>query len=104
MWVCGLKLSLFGIKLSGFLSHPMWVCGLKLYLPFFYLYRQVTPHVGVWIETDMLSWVVLTSVSHPMWVCGLKRKHNRLSYHYSVTPHVGVWIETTSKARSTHDA
>ena len=36
---------------------------------------EVTPHVGVWIETI---------------------KMRRTSRHILVTPHVGVWIETFS--------
>ena len=37
--------------------------------------RRVTPHVGVWIETDATS---------------------TMSMVFMVTPHVGVWIETQS--------
>ena len=57
------------------LSHPAWVCGLKLvncghrYLP-----DQVTPCVGVWIETNCSPGIIFIN---------------------SVTPCVGVWIETT---------
>ena len=61
--------TLFGIE-----SHLMWVCGLK---------RKVgrpkkdtsivTPHVGVWIETSVIS---------------------SFRTEEGVTPHVGVWIET----------
>ena len=78
---------------------------------------QVTPFVGVWIETvealahcilimSHPSWVcglklicllflIVRSRSHPSWVCGLKRlsPNNRENSHY-VTPFVGVWIET----------
>ena len=34
---------------------------------------MVTPHVGVWIETDI---------------------YNQIDGKVEVTPHVGVWIET----------
>ena len=54
-------------------SHPAWVCGLKL---IFYIREgivtSVTPCVGVWIETSMLSRKTWFSTSHPAWVCGLK--------------------------------
>ena len=77
----------------------------------------VTPRVGVWIETLLLSllWVVVTvtprvgvwietrapissdcpSMSLPAWECGLKlfQRYFR-SPRASVTPRVGVWIET----------
>ena len=55
-------------------SHPTWVCGLKLYrgatpcIP-----SDVTPYVGVWIETMRYDPDSLESGSHPTWVCGLKR-------------------------------
>ena len=94
---------------------------------------EVTPCVGVWIETgntmsrriaDRLShpaWVCglkLTYsfglnfdwLSHPAWVCGLKRKLvQRFALLQKVTPCVGVWIETTryhgiSKKMMSHPA
>ena len=54
-WVCGLKL--FGIiRMLAFVkSHPTWVCGLKL--PCYWqlaIPDNVTPYVGVWIETSLL--------------------------------------------------
>ena len=77
---------------------------------------EVTPYVGVWIETyDAVmydespeshpTWVcglkhqnclkLLTIVrSHPTWVCGLKLAMSMLSILLIVTPYVGVWIET----------
>ena len=57
------------------------MCGLKLRrLPTFRYRLQVTPHVGVWIET--------------------------LGYAFydenkNVTPHVGVWIETLTPRKRT---
>ena len=49
----------------------VWIeTGLSRYLPAVY---TVTPHVGVWIETPLLF---------------------RSFLPYDVTPHVGVWIET----------
>ena len=57
-------------------SHPSWVCGLKLDLLKLYpLLLQVTPFVGVWIETVLRLVNVQTN---------------------PVTPFVGVWIETLS--------
>ena len=49
---CGLKLNLFGLKGTG---------------------KTVTPHTGVWIETEILQF----QGAEP-----------------DVTPHTGVWIET----------
>ena len=33
---------------------------------------MVTPFVGVWIETFVISWPEVKEPSHPSWVCGLK--------------------------------
>ena len=94
-WVCGLKPWLGFIFINVYLSHPSWVCGLKPLERVVGNSLEVTPFVGVWIETYSetspcfclrrhtlrgcvdwnLRWIVL--------VC------NRL-----VTPFVGVWIET----------
>ena len=39
----------------------------------FYSPREVTPYVGVWIETEQRQPAYLTGrKSHPTWVCGLK--------------------------------
>ena len=55
-------------------SHPSWVCGLKQNsIVWILLNSQVTPFVGVWIETIY------------RYITGKRRK---------VTPFVGVWIET----------
>ena len=56
----------------------------------------VTPRVGVWIETGLTATVAATVAgSPPAWGCGLKRT---LVYRgwakTKVTPRVGVWIET----------
>ena len=51
-WVCGLKQEGNKIITTVLLSHPAWVCGLKLNR--YVLIKQVTdvtPCVGVWIET-----------------------------------------------------
>ena len=51
MWECGLKHDAHVLRDGNATSLPMWECGLKhchvaLTKPY-----QVTPHVGVWIET-----------------------------------------------------
>ena len=54
-WVCGLKLFLIFPNLRSTKSHPTWVCGLKRYFSTECAKaRQVTPYVGVWIETKKL--------------------------------------------------
>ena len=57
---------------------------------------QVTPFVGVWIETDdERSYFFYDDLSHPSWVCGLKpHLVGALLQAVGVTPFVGVWIET----------
>ena len=83
---------------------------------------DVTPYVGVWIETEKIynaegnveshpTWVcglkqIQTEYyknwfkSHPTWVCGLKQTSNvAKSMLFIVTPYVGVWIETSSVRR-----
>ena len=72
----GLNLLIYNMLLD-IESHPAWVCGLKL----FRAYQpdragNVTPCVGVWIETIM---------------------HPRQTGQGIVTPCVGVWIETYSE-------
>ena len=75
-------------------SHPSWVCGLKrqrnetprlsqrhtlrgcvdwnIWESTEKKRRLVTPFVGVWIETILLSQAHIRVRSHPSWVCGLK--------------------------------
>ena len=118
-WVCGLKLPLGKPIEFEKTSHPSWVCGLK---PDPSGYRstesQVTPLVGVWIETNSARlvyqpilvtplvgvWIETlvgglfgkSNTSHPSWVCGLKLFENKESrIREKVTPLVGVWIETS---------
>ena len=74
MWVCGLKQASPHTGYVHVQSHPMWVCGLKRYVtsdPKKML--NVTPYVGVWIETIQSSCCLVLPI---------------------VTPYVGVWIET----------
>ena len=56
VWVCGLKLDVFGRFITLNESHPVWVCGLK--------------HEDEWFFRFL-------NLSHPVWVCGLKRKQPR---------------------------
>ena len=56
VWVCGLKLDVFGRFITLNESHPVWVCGLK--------------HEDEWFFRVL-------NLSHPVWVCGLKRKQPR---------------------------
>ena len=67
----GLNLLIYNMLLDiG--SHPAWVCGLKPKLTFLFRYLNVTPCVGVWIETERQTKRVRRMQSHPAWVCGLK--------------------------------
>ena len=73
-WVCGLKHYEGGSGIMENESHPSWVCGLKLEAYFLAaIGDEVTPFVGVWIETLSQQ----TTTKQPY-----------------VTPFVGVWIET----------
>ena len=90
----GLNLLIYNMLLD-IESHPAWVCGLKHCNPWqASLGNPVTPCVGVWIETFILSalfsrievtpcvgvWIetmpspniLISDMSHPAWVCGLK--------------------------------
>ena len=58
---------------------------------------NVTPFVGVWIETTEASKISTSLPSHPSWVCGLKPSYwGQRTEVRLVTPFVGVWIETVS--------
>ena len=72
--MCGLKLLHLYVYCGCQESHPTWVCGLKQMEVFINQLLNVTPYVGVWIET----------------ACNMIRKTR-----CSVTPYVGVWIETS---------
>ena len=74
-WVCGLKQGYVSYCVYAVVSHPSWVCGLKpLFEDWIFPAHQVTPFVGVWIETQIAK-----VTPHP----------------FGVTPFVGVWIETS---------
>ena len=42
--------------------------------------KEVTPCVGVWIETGKGGVGKTTTTSHPAWVCGLKLSRVKVSY------------------------
>ena len=57
--------------------------------------RNVTPHTGVWIETEYLGSSVhdVTVTPHTgVWIETIKRIPSKTIL--DVTPHTGVWIET----------
>ena len=73
VWVCGLKHDNLSGMVTGVVSHPVWVCGLKLAgSSDNNSALNVTPCMGVWIETLMDWQRVSFALSHPVWVCGLK--------------------------------
>ena len=52
----GLNLLIYNMLLD-IESHPAWVCGLKhIKLALYFRTLQVTPCVGVWIETPSTTW------------------------------------------------
>ena len=92
----GLNLLIYNMLLD-IESHPAWVCGLKhLVSALFSAIMEVTPCVGVWIETvflysRLLVWIVTPCVG--VWIETLEPLLH--SCHQAlVTPCVGVWIET----------
>ena len=77
-------------------SHPAWVCGLKRKSDVdIYKNEQVTPCVGVWIETS--SELPLINISRVTPCVGVWIETKVMRYgtqEQEVTPCVGVWIET----------
>ena len=72
----GLNLLIYNMLLD-IESHPAWVCGLKhFYFWCTYELLNVTPCVGVWIETHLEIRAACCPASHPAWVCGLKHLCN----------------------------
>ena len=78
------------------MSHPAWVCGLKQYFnTFLYSIIEVTPCVGVWIETLTGISIVKNAPVTPCVGVWIETKNtNVLKNIEYVTPCVGVWIET----------
>ena len=70
VWVCGLKL--YGCEESTICqqSHPVWVCGLKhVPLSAFIVDADVTPCMGVWIETWRDYKCLVQHYSHTLYGC-----------------------------------
>ena len=90
----GLNLLIYNMLLD-IESHPAWVCGLKHNQMMKFIETEVTPCVGVWIETIKINYESKSKrLSHPAWVCGLKPSWEAARAARPVTPCVGVWIET----------
>ena len=71
----GLNLLIYNMLLD-IESHPAWVCGLKQFQPERLAKEtDVTPCVGVWIETLYGTENNIVNMSHPAWVCGLKQRY-----------------------------
>ena len=69
-WVCGLKLFLHYTIIHPVGSHPSWVCGLKPAGALFNVAKvQVTPFVGVWIETPTCAVNMWRCESHTLRGC-----------------------------------
>ena len=135
----GLNLLIYNMLLD-IESHPTWVCGLKQFwgLLFFFIFRHtlrgcvdwnitdqflhfstdVTPYVGVWIETEsqfakmigskchtlrgcvdwnqLLLWHSRRTSGHTLRGCVDWNRHClTMTWDNAVTPYVGVWIETS---------
>ena len=72
MWERGLKPVINLFMTTDYLSLPMWERGLKPKFTLGIATAFVAPHVGAWIETDMLINLFTSVVSLPMWERGLK--------------------------------
>ena len=95
-WVCGLKHARARAVLVCYLSHPTWVCGLKQLqnLPQNHI-EDVTPYVGVWIETNTPPLMRYGGPVTPyvgVWIETIADGLEQIVFQ--VTPYVGVWIET----------
>ena len=100
VWVCGLKLVAHqGIGPRG-TSHPVWVCGLKrAKYPSDSWHDQVTPCMGVWIETLYPCVHLHPSYVTPCMGVWIETNNTARQYETSlVTPCMGVWIETCRTA------
>ena len=98
-------------------SHPVWVCGLKLKELVYSIWEgghtlygcvdwnclqmvkstlpNVTPCMGVWIETETVIWLAHTRTGHTLYGCVDWNTIIVRNIHViEVTPCMGVWIET----------
>ena len=65
----GLNLLIYNMLLD-IESHPTWVCGLKHFFDHIRSYSiDVTPYVGVWIETFPFFYVLMTISCHTLRGC-----------------------------------
>ena len=64
----GLNLLIYNMLLD-IESHPAWVCGLKHDTSFLSYQREVTPCVGVWIETILHPRLNKENISHTLRGC-----------------------------------
>ena len=92
-------LKMLSIKLStNMQSHPLRVRGLKQ--PNFDTptrSRQVASFTGAWIETLLMTHLMILNRSHPLRVRGLKHVRCFLVvYLDSVASFTGAWIETSA--------
>ena len=80
----------------AFPSHPSWVCGLKHpQIELFGKEVEVTPFVGVWIETTCRYCAGSSPQVTPFVGVWIETPMlGRAVAAGSVTPFVGVWIET----------
>ena len=81
------------------MSHPVWVCGLKQLVKCGKCPAcEVTPCMGVWIETEAVTAFNQTTLVTPcmgVWIETLMDFADSVSPE--VTPCMGVWIETRSQ-------
>ena len=94
-WVCGLKRPAIDDRLAT-LSHTLRGCvdwNYNSWVP--WSLQEVTPFVGVWIETALGATRISAIICHTLrgcvdWNSWCKLEHTICC----VTPFVGVWIET----------
>ena len=90
----GLNLLIYNMLLD-IESHPAWVCGLKPIEVETLTISEVTPCVGVWIETKALDEVETEEEVTPCVGVWIETSINQCIMQLErVTPCVGVWIET----------
>ena len=75
-------------------SRPVRARGLKQFQNRYYIFWQVAPRAGAWIETDIAPVPPFTPKSRPVRARGLKRMIQRKFNFVEVAPRAGAWIET----------
>ena len=90
MWECGLKHDELAQTNSQTPSLLMWECGLKQPWDIILEYHlNVTPYVGVWIETSISANDGNSLLSLLMWECGLKP--DRIDFLAGSTASLLMW-------------